>query len=109
MITLFFTALIDTGILVFLLSVINEDQISFGVAFLVAIVTSIGTGILAAILGSVMGLVGVLLAAVIAAALLGVAVAALFGVEMKRAMLIGSLFIGLHICVALGIQVMISV
>jgi hypothetical protein len=47
---------------------------------------------------------GIAVAAVIAAALLGVAVSALFGVEIKRPFLIGAIFMFVHIGVGIGFQ-----
>lgn len=97
---------IDALVLMVLLKTMNDDDVGFGTSILVSIVASIGTGLLAFGLGSVMGIAGVLLAAIIAAALLGVAVSALFGVEIKRSFLIGAIFMVVHIVIGVGFQLM---
>ena len=57
-------------------------------------------------LGAVMGIAGLAVAAVIVPALLGVAVSAIFGVEIKRGFLIGMLVVVFHIAVRVGFQLM---
>jgi hypothetical protein len=54
----------------------------------------------------VMGIAGILVAAVTVAALLGVVVSALHGAEIKRAFLIGGLFMTGHIAVGVGLHLM---
>jgi hypothetical protein len=99
---------IDAVVLMVLLKTINDEDIGFGISILVALVASIGTTVLAIGLASVMGLAGIAVAALIAAALLGVAVSALFGVELKRSFLIGVIFMVVHVCVGIGLQLMMS-
>ena len=99
---------IDALVLMGLLKAINDDDIGFGTSAVVAFVASIGTIALAAFLVSVMGIGGVLVAAIVAALLLGVAVSALFGVEIKRSMLIGFIFMVVHIGVQLGFNMMLA-
>lgn len=96
--------LLDAAVLMFLLKVINEDEIGFGTSVIVAVIASVGTTLLAIGLSLLIGIAGVAVAAVIAALLLGVAVAALFGVEIKRSFLIGGLFMLVHMGVALGLH-----
>ncbi len=93
---------IDAAVLMFLLKVVNDEDVDFGTAFLVALATAIGTGVLAWLLAAAMGFAGTILAAIIAAALLGVAVSALFGVEIKRSFLIATLFVVIHVGVSMG-------
>ena len=100
--------LIDAFALVCLLKAINEDDMGFGSAFIIALVAAIGTNLLAYGLASVLGLAGVLLAAVIGAACVGVAVSAMLGVEIKRAFLIGGLFMVVHISVAIAFQMLLG-
>ena len=57
---------------------------------------------------AVMGIAGIAVAAVISALALGVAVSALFGVEIKRAFMIGGIFMAVHIVAGIGIRVMFS-
>jgi len=100
--------LIDAVVLVFLLQIMNQEDIGFGTAVIVALVTSIGSSLLALGLILVMGTAGIFVAAAIAAVLVGLALAALFGMEVKRAMSIGALFMVAHIGVALGLQMLLG-
>ena len=99
---------IDALVLVVLLKVVNDEDVGIGMAFIVALVAAIGTTVLAYGLAAVMGFFGVIVAALIAAALLGVAVSALFGVEIKRSFLIAGIFMVVHIGVGIGFQSMFS-
>lgn len=99
---------IDSLVLIFLLKTINDDDVGFASAFFVAVGTAIGTSVLAFALGSIMGIAGVVVATVVAAALLGVAVSALFGVEIKRSFLIGAIFMVVHIGAGIGFQYMMA-
>lgn len=96
--------LIDAFILIALLKVINDDEIELLTAGIVALVTSIGTSALAYALASAMGVWGIVVAGVVAAAGLGIAVSSLFGVEIKRSMLIGFIFMILHIGIGVSIS-----
>jgi len=97
---------IDALVLMVLLKTISDEDIGFGTSILVALVASIGTTVLAIGLAAMMGIAGIAVAALIAAALLGVAVSLLFGVEIKRAFLIGAIFMVVHIGVGIGFQMM---
>ena len=96
-------------VLMILLKTFSDEDIGFGAAFVVSLVASIGTVVLANVLAAVMGIYGVLLATVIAAILLGATVSLLYGVEIKRAMAIGGIFILAHIGVSIGFFFMFSV
>lgn len=96
--------LIDTLILVGLLKAINDEEIEFLTAALIALVTSIGTTALAVALVGAMGIWGIVVAGVVAAAALGLAVSSLFGVEIKRSLLIGGIFMVAHIGISLGLN-----
>ena len=74
---------IDAFALMSLLKMISDEEIGFGLSCLVALVASIGTSVLASVLYSAMGFAGILVAALLAAAILGVAISALVGVEIK--------------------------
>ena len=95
---------IDAGVLIVLLQVGSGQDIDFPTAFFVAIGAAIGTMVLAMGLVSAMGIAGVFVAAIVAAAGLGVAVSALFGVEIKRSFLIGAIFMVVHIGVGVMFQ-----
>jgi len=99
--------IIDAAILMLLLYTINDQDIGFGISIVVALIASIGTAVLAVGLVGLMGVAGIAVAGVIAAVLLGVAVSAIFGVEIKRSFLIGVIFIVVHIGVGIGFHVML--
>ena len=98
---------IDAAVLIFLLQAINKDEIGFGTAFVVALVASVGTLLLVIGFASFMGAAGLFVGAVVAAALLGIAVSALFGVEIKRSFLIAGIFMVVHIGVGLVFQALL--
>lgn len=98
---------IDALVLMALLKTVGDDDVGFGTSILVAIVASIGTTLLALGLVSAIGSAGLAVAAVVAAGLFGVSVWGLFGVEIKRAFVIGGIFMVVHIGVGLGIQSML--
>jgi hypothetical protein len=100
--------LIDALVLMALLKLVNDDDIGVGTAVLVGLGASIGTAVLATFLVEWMGLAGIVVAAVIAAAILGVAVSALFGVEIKRSFLIGTIFVVVHVAVGIGFHLLLS-
>lgn len=100
--------LIDAVVLVFLLKVVNDDDIGFGTAALLALFTSILAFALALFLFGVMGPWGVVVAALIVAGALGFAIAALFGVELKRALGVAAAFMVIHVGVSLGLRYLLS-
>ena len=99
--------LIDAAVLIGLLKIINDDDVGLGTACIVALVASLGTAALAFGLVSVMGISGLFVASLLAAALLGVAVSAMFGVEIKRSFLIAGLFMLVHLAVGIGFQMLL--
>ncbi len=100
--------LIDAAVLMVLLKTVSDQDVDFVTAVIVAIVAAIGTTALAFGLVSMMGIAGIIVAAIAAAAGLGIAVSALFGVEIKRSFLIGAIFMVVHIGVGVGFQLMLS-
>jgi len=98
---------IDAAVLMGLLKTISDEDLPFGTAFIIALVASIGTSILAILLASVIGIAGIFAAVAIAAALLGVTVSAMCGVEIKRSLLIGGIFVVVHVATAIGMQMMV--
>ena len=98
---------IDAFVLMALLKAINDDDASFVGAFLLALGAAIGTALLAAGLAVVMGIAGIVVAALLAGAILGVAVSALYGVEIKRSFAIAGIFMVVHIGVGIGFELML--
>lgn len=98
---------IDALALMVLLKTISDDDIELDTSIAIALVASIGTKLLALGLGPLMGIAGIAVASVIAAISLGVAVSAMFGVEIKRSFLIGAIFMVVHVCVGLAFQFML--
>lgn len=94
--------IIDAVVLIVLLHVIVGEELGLLKACVISLVASIGTSILAYGLAMVLGIAGIVVAALIAAALLGVIVSAMFGAEMKRAMMIGGIFTVVHIAVGMA-------
>ena len=88
--------LIDAVILMGLLSVFQEEDLSMGFAAVIAIVTAIVTWVLVYALVHALGETGLYLALVIAAVLLGVALSALYGMEIKRAIMVAVIFMTAH-------------
>ena len=99
---------IDAVVLIFLLNIISDEDVSFGKAFVVALIAAIGTFALAIGLVVLMGIAGIFVAAIIAAVLLGFAVSALFGVEIKRSFLIAGIFMVVHIGVGFLFEWLLS-
>jgi len=93
---------IDAIVLIVLLKTIVDEEVGFLKACVISLVASIGTSVLAVVLAAVMGIAGIVVAALIGAALLGVAVSAMFGAEMKRALAIGGVFTLIHVAVGVG-------
>ncbi|MHC4180755.1 MAG: hypothetical protein ACYSWU_24915 [Planctomycetota bacterium] len=100
--------LIDAAVLMALLKTVTDEDVGFGTAVLVAIAAAIGTALLAFGLTAVMGVAGIIVAAIVAAAGLGIAVSALFGVEIKRSFLISAIFMVVHIAVGVGFELMLG-
>ncbi len=98
---------IDALVLMALIKAINDDDVSFVSAFLVALVAAIGTTVLAAGLAAVIGISGIVVAALLAGTILGVAVSALYGVEIKRSFAIAAIFMVVHIGVGIGFELML--
>ena len=99
--------MMDALVLMVLLKTKDHD-VGFGTSFFVALVASIGTTVLAINLAALMGTAGIAIAVIISAMLLGVALSALFGLEIKRSFLIGAIFMVAHIGVGFGIQLILN-
>ncbi len=72
-----------------------------------ALGSAIATSLLGFALTAAIGLAGLFVATAIAAGVLGVVVSATFGVEIKRAYLIATLFVFTHVGMSLGIRAML--
>ena len=100
--------LIDAVTLIVLLQVVQEESVSFLTAAIIGFVASIITFLLVLALSIALGIFGIFLGALIAAAGVGAVVSAMFGVEIKRAMIIGVVFMIVHIGASLMLNAMIS-
>lgn len=96
MIVFLFICFLDAGLLVFLLKTLNNEDVDMTTAFMIAVGTAIGTGLLAVGLAIALGVLGIILGDLLGAVGLAVALSALFGIEIKRACLISSLFVAGH-------------
>jgi hypothetical protein len=92
--------LIDAVILIGLLSVFQEEELSMGFAAVIAIVTAIVTAALVYGLVYALGEMGLYLGLILAAVLLGVALSALYGMELKRAIMVAVIFMAVHAVVS---------
>jgi hypothetical protein len=99
---------VEALLLIVLLKTISNEDISFGGAFLIALVTCVATALLAIALSVAIGFAGVFVAALIVALVLGAVLSALFGVEIKRACLIGGIFTVVRIALAIGLSVLFA-
>jgi hypothetical protein len=98
--------LVDAMTLIVMLQVVQGEDIGFGTAAIMALVAAIVTGLLAFGLGAAIGLPGVLLAGIIGAIGVGAAVSLMFGVEIKRAMMIGGVFVAVHLAFSVLLSLM---
>lgn len=96
MLVFLFICFLDAGLLVFLLKTLNNEDVEMSTAFMIALGTAVITGLLAFGLASVLGILGLILGDLLGAVGLAAALSALFGIEIKRACLISSLFIAGH-------------
>jgi hypothetical protein len=100
--------LVDAVVLIVLLKAFNDDEISLLKAALTALLTSIGTLILVVAFVSFMGPWGLIPAVTAAAVLLGLAISAMYGIDVKRSILIAGIFIAVHVVLSLGLQAVTS-
>jgi hypothetical protein len=101
--------LLDAGVLILLLKTMTDEDIGFGLAIGIAVVAAIVAMVVALVaIPAVGAIVGLILAGAVAAICVGVAVSALFGVDIMRAFLIGAIFMVAHIGIGLGVQYLIS-
>ena len=100
--------ILDTLILVAVLSAVEGEEVNFMSAFVIALVTSIVTGLIAFGLTLAIGIAGVFVATLIGAVGVGIGVSAVFGVEIKKAMMIGGIFAVARIFVYFMLAMMFS-
>ncbi len=93
---------IDAAVLIGLIKSISDDDVNILTACLIALGAAIGVNFLVLLLVPVLGAwVGLLAAASIVGLLVGVAISALFGSEIKRSFTVGGVFVLVHILVAI--------
>ena len=98
--------IVDAAVLMILLKNFSGEDVGFITALIVALVAALVTYGLAIGLAGPLGAGGIVVAALIGAAGVGIAVSALFGVEIKRSFLIGAIFIAVHIGIGIALQSM---
>jgi len=96
--------LVDAVVLMSLMKSINDQEVDLGTAVLVALGAAIGANILAAVLTPALGLIGIFAATIAVAGLLGFAISALFGTEIKRSVLIGGVFAVVHVAITVWLS-----
>jgi hypothetical protein len=89
--------LIDGLVLMVLLKVVADEEVNFVMALLLALVASIVTTVLSIALAAYFGWIGIVVAGILSAAAIAAAVSAMFGVEIKRALVVGVGFLLVHI------------
>lgn len=100
--------LIDAAVLIVLRKALSDEELEWITAAVIAFVAAVATGLLAFGLGSLLGLIGLVAAVVIVAVGLGAAVSLLFGVEIKRSLLIGAVFVVVDLVVTVGLTLMMG-
>jgi hypothetical protein len=99
--------IIDAAVLIGLLKAITDDDVGFGIAFVLALGTALGVGLLAMALNASLGpWWALIIAANVGGLLLGIAISALFGTEIKRSFFVGGIFVLVHIVVAVCLHLM---
>jgi hypothetical protein len=98
--------LIDAAVLISLLKLITDDDVSFLLAFIIALCAALGVSFLAMALIPVMGFAGLIVAANVGGLLLGIVISALFGTEIKRSFFVGGIFVLVHIVVAICLSLL---
>ena len=100
---------IEAGILMVLLQSLNDNDVDFlpaaGFALFASIVTSVLSVALVAACGELLGL---LLAGLAGAVVVGLAVALIFGGELKRSVMIGGIFVACHFGISLLFRLMMT-
>ena len=99
--------LVDAAALMVLLKVFSDQDLEFLTAALTGFLASVGTSVLAFALGTFLGVAGAYLAIAISALLLGAAISAIFGVDLKRSMLIAAIFLAIHLGATFGLLAII--
>ena len=102
------TILADGVIFMAVLKIVNNEEVDFLTSLAVGFVAALVAGLLAAGLAAVMGIAGAVLALIIVGLLLGLAVSAMFGTEIKRSFLVGGLFILIHCAVTIGLELLLT-
>ncbi|MFO7904094.1 MAG: hypothetical protein R6U98_15630 [Pirellulaceae bacterium] len=100
--------LADAVIFMAVLKIVNNEEVEFLTSLIVAFVAAIVANLLVIGLATLMGVAGAILGLIIVGVLLGIAVSAMFGTEIKRSFLAGGLFILVHFAVSIGFQQMLG-
>lgn len=94
--------LIEAAVLMALLKVVNDEDSGLLGAMGLALGGAIGTSIAIGGCWSVMGLIGIPIGGAIAVGLLGVAISALYGIEIMRSFMIAGIFVVIDIAISVG-------
>ncbi len=97
---------IDAAVLMGLIKSISDDDVNLGTALLLALGAALGVNALTYVLAPSMGIWGLLIAANVVGLLLGIAISALFGSEIKRSFFVGGIFVLVHIAAAVCLTLM---
>lgn len=89
--------LVSGLVLMVLLQVFSNDELDFWPAVIYVFVASIVSGIVHALIVSALGPNGVYLSIALVTVLIGVSLSALWGLDLKRATIIGAIFMAFQI------------
>ena len=87
-----------------LLKTFHDEDTSFGSAFIFSLIATIGTVAFAVGAAHLMGAAGVILVILLLPVVLGFAISAAFGAEIKRSFIIAVIFISVHLAVTFVMQ-----
>jgi hypothetical protein len=100
--------LIDAVTLVVLLKVVHDEDAGWLAAALLGLGAAVVTGIISLLLWPVIGLGALAVAGIVGAVGVGFAVALMYGLEVKRALMVGGIFMAVHIVCAVGLNLLLS-
>jgi len=100
--------LLDAVVLISLLKMFNDDEMGLLSACFTAFLFAVLTAVLSLIGVAVMGLAGLFVGLAISAGLIGLIVSAMFGIDVRRSILIAGIFIVCHVGVGMGLSAMVG-
>lgn len=100
--------LLEAVLLISLLKMMVDEEISLLGAAGIALLTSIATTLLAMALITQIGIAGLFIAVAVSCGALGAALSAMFGIEIKRAFLIAGIFLAGDLAIRLCLAILMG-